>query len=176
MLRSAALLLACLLNLACSPERPPERSAPPPASGTAPQGGAPRGGAALKELADLAELVVVGTVEHRLVSAGGTSYEVLVREVLRQRPVTDEAAAAHPRQVGTRLKVSTFLFRSGRQPGVIGPLDELGRYLLFLSPAERPGEWLHLADPAQYPLPEAQPALDDLRRTSPQPGAGARKE
>lgn len=175
MLRPAALLLACLVPLACSPERPPERQAPAPASGAQSPGG-PRRGAALRELADLAELVAVGTVEHRLQSAGGTSYEVLVREVLRQRPVTDAAAAAHPRKVGTRLKVSTFLFRSGQQPGVIGPLDELGRYLLFLSPAERAGEWLHLADPALYPLPEAQPALDELRRTAAEPGAGTRKQ
>lgn len=163
-------LLPALLALCACANPPPPR--PAPASSPA-RGTGPAQGDALRELVELSELVAVGTVERRLDEAGGTVYEVLVREVLRRRPADGEADS-HPRKVGTRLRVSSFLFRPARPPASIRPLEELSRYVLFLSPAERAGEWLHLADPAAYRLPEAQPTLEELRRSAPDPGPSPR--
>lgn len=157
------LLPTLLLLVACADAPPPRRpaSAAPRADASAREGADRE---RLRELVGLSELVAVGTVERRLDEAGGTVYEVLVRELLRAGP---GPGASHPHRVGTRIRVNSFLFRPGRPASAIRPLEELSRYLLFLSPAERPGEWLHLADPGEYRLPEAQATLDELRREAP---------
>lgn len=156
----ATLAPLALILAACSPERPPipidrpeEREPEQATTG-------PATGSALQRKAELADLVVVATIERRLEEPGGVFYEAELREVLRTR----EGGGTHPRAVGTRIRLSSFLYRSGQGLATIGSLDELGRYLLFLSPAERPGEWLNLEDAAVYSLPEAQRSLDELRR------------
>lgn len=153
-MRHPALALTLVL-VACTPERPPIAIDPPSKAGT----GSAAGGS-LQKKAELAELVVVATIERRLEEPGGVFYLAEVREVLRSRP----GAESHPRAPGTQLRVSSFLYRAGSELATIGQLEELGRYLLFLSPAEKPNEWLNLEDAAAYSLPEAQKSLDELRR------------
>lgn len=178
MMRSAAFPLLALVALVgpsgCSDPAPRparEGSAPPAAPGTLRQPGEDE----LRQLLELSELVVVGAVETELDEPGGVFYRVRVQEVLHEG-ATVRGAEDHPHQPGTVLRVSAFRFQQGgRGPGEIGALNELSRYLFFLSPTEKPGEWLNLDDAAGYPLPEAQPTLDALRaRARPQvaPGQG----
>lgn len=117
----------------------------------------------LRRLRRLAEVVVVGTVETYDDQPTGRVYAVRVSEVLSRQASLDERKATHPLGEGTTLKVSTFLFRDVSQSDEIGPLEEMTRYIFFLSPTEDPGEWLNLEDPASLRLPEAQATLDALR-------------
>lgn len=117
----------------------------------------------LRRLRELAEVVIVGTVESYDDAPSGRTYTVRVSEVLSRQASVDERKATHPVGEGETIKVSTFLFRDVSQSAEIGPLEELARYLFFLSPTEDAGEWLNLEDPASLRLPVAQPTLDALR-------------
>ena len=101
-------------------------------------------------------------MEQEINEPRGLYYQVRIQEILAQSP-TAERHGEHPVAKGGVVKVSAFLFRAGRPMATIGPLTELSRYLFFLSPAEVPGEWLHLDDASGYMLPEAQPTLNSLR-------------
>jgi len=154
---------------------------PPPRRATDPtlaprSEGEPAEGDALRELARLSELVAVGEVSRRLERPEGVSYVVEVREVLVRKEAVS-SAETHPAAHGAELKVTQFLYRPGRPMTSIGPLLELSRYLFFLAPADDPGEWLNLDDPALYPLPAAQETREQLRalgarRAAPPPGGG----
>lgn len=117
----------------------------------------------LRRLRRLAEVVVVGTVESFDDQPTGRVYTVRVSEVLSRQASLDERKATHPLGEGATVKVTTFLFRDVSQSDEVGPLEELTRYIFFLSPTEDAGEWLNLEDPASLRLPGAQPTLDALR-------------
>ena len=130
----------------------------------------------LRRLRQLAEVVVVGSVESYDDAPTGRVYVVRVSEVLSRQASLDERKATHPLAEGEAVKVTTFLFRDVSQSAEIGPLEELTRYVFFLSPTEDAGEWLNLEDPASLRLPEAQPTLDALRglRAREEAAAGGR--
>lgn len=126
----------------------------------------------LRRLRGLAEVVVVGTVESYDDPQTGRIYTVRLNEVLSRHPDLEARTETHPVKEGEAIKVAAFLFRPGAGNGEVGPLDELSRYLFFLSPTEDAGEWLNLEDAAAHRLPEAQATLDALRelRDAPPPG------
>lgn len=144
----------CLLLAACSPVRPPER-------GTRPR--AAEDTDALTELVELSQLVAVGQVEVRKVEPNGVFYQVRLREVLVGDRLPPAEAATHPDDEGTEIRLTSFLYRPGQPAAGIADLDELARYILFLAPTERPGEWLNLTDPNAYVLPAARETLERLR-------------
>lgn len=125
----------------------------------------------LRQLRGLAEIVVVGTVESYDDPQTGRIYTVRLTEVLSRHPDVEGRAETHPVKEGEAIKVAAFLFRPGAGSGEVGPLDELSRYVFFLSPTEDAGEWLNLEDAAAHRLPEAQATLDTLRalRDAPPP-------
>jgi hypothetical protein len=127
----------------------------------------------LRRLRELADAVVVGSVESADDTPSGVRYTVRVTEVLATHPGLEDRAATHPMAEGTTIVVKAFLYRQGQEGGEVGRLDELSRYLFFLSPADDAGQWLNLEDAAAYRLPEAQPTLEALRslRDAPQGGA-----
>lgn len=157
------LLLALLVAPGCAGERPRQQ----PSSSDPARPGEVRAPSTeeLKRLRRTSEAIVVGQVGRREEGPTGVTYAVRVVEVLHASPTLGERAASHPCAVDAELAVGDFLFRdgSGGQGGTIGPLRELSRYVLFLSPAEADGRWLNLEDAAGYPLPEAQATLDALR-------------
>ena len=148
-----SLVVLCLLLAACSPVRPPERSAQP----------RPNDGGGLTELVELSQLVAVGQVEVRKVEPSGVFYQVRLREVLVGDRLTAAEAATHPDDEGAALRVTSFLYRPGQPAAAIAELEELARYVFFLTPTERPGEWLNLADPSDYVLPAARETVERLR-------------
>jgi hypothetical protein len=158
LLASAALLAAAPLSGCAGPAGgEPDR---PAAAATPQQQPTPD---ELRRLRRLAEVVVVGTVDSYDDAPAGRTYTVRVSEVLSRQASLDERKATHPVGEGEVVKVSTFLFRDVSQSAEIGPLEELSRYVFFLSPTEDAGEWLNLEDPASLRLPEAQATLDALR-------------
>lgn len=168
-MRTHFVLLISLALLGCAgPER-----APGPRAGTAPSTAqrAPSKDE-LRRLRELAEIVVVGTVETYDDPQTGRIYTVRVNEVLSRHPDVEARAETHPVKEGDAIKVAAFLFRPGAGSAEVGVLDELSRYVFFLSPTEDAGEWLNLEDAAAHRLPEAQATLDTLRllRDAPAPG------
>jgi hypothetical protein len=143
-----------LLLIACSPVRPPERNHGP---------ARPSDTSELKELVDLSQLVVVGAVEVRKEEPGGTYYQVLLQEVLVGGRLSEAESRSHPAEPGAELRVTSFLYRPGEPAAAIRELRELSRYVFFLTPTERPGEWLNLTDPGAYALPGAQETVEQLR-------------
>lgn len=175
--RSLARLLAAvaplLLAVGCSAPLPDEPVGPrPPAR--SPGGLRQPDDAELRDLLRLSEVVVLGEVEERLSEPRGVFYRVRVREVLHQSESAALGRDTHPCSAGSELRASSFWYRPGRQMAEIGELRELSRYLLFLSPGEAAGEWLHLDDAAGYPLPECQPTVDRLKALRGQPGHARR--
>lgn len=131
--------------------------------------------AELRRLRELAETVVVGAVESYDDTPSGRTYVVRVNEVLSRKASLDERAATHPLVQGQTVKVSTFLFRDTGEAAELGPLQELARYVFFLSPTQDAGEWLNLEDAASLRLPDAQPTLDALRALRERDEAAARE-
>jgi len=169
-MRTHIVLLLISLGLAgCSG---PERS-PGPRGETAPSTAQRQPSKdELRRLRELAEIVVVGTVESFDDPQTGRIYSVRVNEVLSRHPGVEARAETHPVKEGEAVKVTAFLFRPGSGKSEVGALDEVSRYVFFLSPTEDPGEWLNLEDAAAHRLPEAQATLDTLRtlRDTPPPG------
>lgn len=114
----------------------------------------------LRELARLAEVVAVGEVMGRSEEPRGVLYEVRLIDLLKAPP---EPAPSHPVEPGRSVIVSSFLFVPGRGPRDVGALARRERYLFFTAPTERAGEWLNLADPADFQLPSAADAVQRLR-------------
>ncbi|MBX3470866.1 MAG: hypothetical protein KF878_28705 [Planctomycetes bacterium] len=129
----------------------------------------------LRRARDLAEVVVVGTVTSYDDRPAGRLYTVRVEEVLARQSTLAERAATHPMGEGEVLQVSAFLFRSGGGGGEVGALEELSRYVFFLSPTDDAGEWLNLEDAAALRLPGAQATLDELRVLRERQEAAARE-
>lgn len=125
----------------------------------------------LRRLRELAEIVIVGTVESYDDPQTGRIYTVRLNELLSRHPDVEARSETHPVKEGEAIKVAAFLFR-GTGNTEVGQLDELSRYVFFLSPTEDAGEWLNLEDAAAFRLPEAQATLDTLRvlRDTPPPG------
>lgn len=149
-----AVTVALVLLLGCASE--PARQRPAPANEPSK--------AELERVRGLAEVVLVGEVDRAEEGPEGRFYVVRVTEVLKATPSAQAAATTHPHAVDTTLQVGDYLFRGqGAQGGTIGRLEELTRYIFFLSPAEPANRWLNLHDAAALPLPEAQKTLDALR-------------
>lgn len=129
----------------------------------------------LRRARDLAEVVLVGTVTSYDDRPAGRLYTVRVEEVLARQSTLAERAATHPMGEGEVLQVSAFLFRSGGGGGEVGALEELSRYVFFLSPTDDAGEWLNLEDAAALRLPGAQATLDELRVLRERQEAAARE-
>ncbi len=137
------------------PARPADRVA-------APRRGPPTQ-AELERLLRMAEAVVVATVEGREETQQGVRYRLRPGSVVRRAPTPAEQDLTHPIAEGEPLEAASFLFRPGQPGAEIGRLDELSRYVFFLSPTDVPGRWLHLDDPAAYRLPDAEATLEQLR-------------
>lgn len=169
--------------------RPPRRAGPALLSaalalgcaGAPPEPAEPAGPAApLREAADdpldlarLARAVIVGRVVETEVRPGGRRFTVEVEGVVASDPADDpdaERDGVPALAEGDRLAVSAFVFAAGRSAEV-GELEETARYLFFLAPSDRRGEWLNLADPAGYRLPGARGVVDRLRRAGRQRAA-----
>jgi len=156
----AALLPPLVALLACTPE--PRQPYSPPPLHRSETGQREPDADELRRLRDTAEVVVVGKVEQEIDEPRGLYYQVRIQEILAQSH-TASSHPDHPYSQGAVIKVSSFLFRQARPMATIGRLEELSRYLFFLSPATATGEWLNLDDSSGYMLPEAQPTLDSLR-------------
>jgi predicted acyltransferase (DUF342 family) len=113
----------------------------------------------LRNLVALAEIAIVGRVIERRNAPEGENFRVEVQELLSERSKDFIS-------VGESVRVSTFLFRTGRPMARIGKLKQPNRYLFFLSHMERKGWWLHLDDPSGYRLPDADATLRALRTTA----------
>ncbi|MCO5167121.1 MAG: hypothetical protein M9894_12285 [Planctomycetes bacterium] len=167
---ASALILAALAAACAGP--PADRGADRGRSSTAARA---LTGEELRRARDLAEVVVVGTVTTYEDRPAGRTYTVRVEEVLSRQPSVEERAATHPVGEGEPLQVTAFLFRPASGGGEIGPLEELSRYVFFLSPTDDAGEWLNLEDAAALRLPGAQPVLDELRVLRERQEAAARE-
>jgi hypothetical protein len=152
--------VVCLSLLACAGPDPTRHTVASPDY----EPGQRLEGRALLDQAELAELVVVGSVRKKHDEPGGVVYEVRIDEVLRaplEGGVTD--GLVHPHAVGELIRVSAFWFQDRGPSSQIGPVEELSRYMFFLAPAEAAGEWFNLQDAAIYGMPEAQESRDALR-------------
>jgi hypothetical protein len=120
----------------------------------------------LKSLWGLADAIVVGTVESVEDMQTGRVYKVRVTEVLSRNASLDARKETHPVQEGAVLSLSPFLFKgdgTAGEPTEIGALEDMSRYIFWLSPMDEAGKWLNLEDSAAHRFPEAQPTLDQLR-------------